>query len=89
MFASPLPAEVPMDLGSPFLQTALIQGQAGEIEEKVVRKGKINGEVVELEKEDGGLVVLPRRQLLGILLHLPQPGTAYLKSDAQRALAVL
>ena len=89
MFASPLPAEVPMDLGSPFLQTALIQGQAGEIEEKVVRKGKINGEVVELEKEDGGLVVLPRRQLLGILPHLPQPGTAYLKSDAQRALAVL
>jgi len=84
-----LQAEAPMDLDSPFVQTVLIQEKNGEITEKAVRKGKINGGVLELEKEEGGLLVLPRVQVIALLPRFPQAGTVYLQSDAQRALKIL
>jgi len=84
-----LQAEAPMDLNSPFVQTVLIQEKNGEITEKAVRKGKINGPVLELEKEEGGLLVLPCVQVVALLPRLPQAGTAYLQSDAERALKIL
>lgn len=84
-----LQAEVPMDLNSPFVQTVLIQEKNGEIREKAVRKGKINGAVLELKKEEGGLLVLPRTQVVALLPRLPQVGVAYLQSDAKRALKIL
>jgi len=84
-----LQAEAPMDLDSPFVQTVLIQEKNGEITEKAVRKGKINGGVLELEKEEGGLLVLPRVQVIALLPRFPQAGIVYLQSDAQRALKIL
>ena len=84
-----LQAEAPMDLNSPFVQTVLIQEKNGEITEKAVRKGKINGPVLELEKEEGGFLVLPCAQVVALLPRLPQAGTAYLQSDAERALKIL
>lgn len=84
-----LQAELPVDLNLPFVQTALIQEKTGGITEKAVRKGKINGEVLELEKEEGGLLVLPRAQILALLPRLPQAGSDYLQSEAQRALKIL
>jgi hypothetical protein len=84
-----LQAEAPMDLDSPFVQTVLIQEKNGEISEKAVRKGRVNGAVLELEKEDGGLLVLPRTQVVALLPRLPQAGVTYLQSDAQRALKIL
>jgi hypothetical protein len=84
-----LRAEVPMDLDSPFVQTILIQETTGEIAEKAVRKGQIKGELIELEKEEGGLLVLPRKQVIGVLPRLPQRGVAFQQIDAQRALQVL
>jgi len=84
-----LKAEAPLDLDTPFAKTALIQEKTGEITEKSVRKGKPRGELLELEKEDGSLLVLPKTQVLAVLPHLPQKGTAYLKNDVKKALAVL
>ena len=84
-----LQAEAPMDLNSPFVQTVLIQEKNGEISEKTVRKGRVSGAVLELEKEDGGLLVLPRTQVVALLPRLPQAGVTYLQSDAQRALKIL
>jgi len=82
-------AGAPMDLDSPFLKTALIKGVSGEVVEKSVRKGKINGGNVELQKDEGGLLVLPADRVLAVLPKIPQAGETYLQSDAQRALAVL
>ena len=84
-----LRAEAPMDLNSPFVQTVLIQERNGEITEKAVQKGKLNGAVLELEKEEGGLLVLPRTQVVALLPRLPHAGAAYLQSDVQRALKIL
>lgn len=84
-----LQAELPMDLNLPFVQTALIQEKTGEITEKAVRKGKINGEVLEFEKEEGGLLVLPRAQVVALLPRLPQEGVAYMQNEAQQALKIL
>lgn len=78
-----------MDLNSPFVQTVLIQEKNGEITEKAVRKGKINGAALELEKEEGGLLVLPRVQVIALLPRFPQAGIVYLQSDARRALKIL
>jgi len=78
-----------MDLESPFLKTALIKENNGLTVEKAVRKGKIKGGLIELDKDEGGLLVLPVEQVLAVLPKIPQTGTAYLKSDAQRALETL
>jgi hypothetical protein len=82
-------AGAPMDLDSPFEKVALIQEKNGDIAERSVRKGKVNGENIEMEKDDGALLVLPQRQVLAVLPRLPSSGLAYLQSDAQRALKVL
>jgi len=78
-----------MDLESPFLKTALIKENNGLTVEKAVRKGKIKGGLIELDKDEGGLLVLPVEQVLAVLPKIPQTGTAYLQSDAQRALETL
>jgi len=82
-------AGAPMDLDSPFIKTALIKGTSGEIVEKSVRKGRINGSNIELQKDEGGLLVLQADRVLAVLPKIPQAGETYLQSDAQRALAVL
>ena len=78
-----------MDLESPFLKTALIKENNGLTVEKAVRKGKIKGGLIELERDEGGLLILPVEQVLAVLPKIPQAGNTYLQSDAQRALAVL
>jgi len=78
-----------MDLDSPFLKTALIKENSGQIVEKVVRKGKIKSGIIELEKNEGGLLILPSDQVLAVLPQIPRAGEAYLQSDAQRALNTL
>ena len=89
LFSAGLWAEAPMDLDSPFLKTALIKENSGQIVEKVVRKGKIKSGIIELEKNEGGLLVLPSDQVLAVLPQIPQAGATYLQSDAQRALNIL
>lgn len=84
-----LQAEVAMDLSLPFVQTLLIQEKNGNVTEKAVRKGRVDGEVLEFEKAEGGLLVLPRIQVLALLPRLPQRGEPYLQSQAQRALQIL
>ena len=78
-----------MDLESPFLKTALIKENNGLTVEKAVRKGKIKGGLIELDKDEGGLLVLPVDQVLAVLPKIPLAGTTYLQSDAQRALETL
>jgi len=78
-----------MDLESPFLKTALIKENNGLIVEKAVRKGKIKGGLIELDKDEGGLLILPVDQVLAVLPRIPQAGATYLQSDAQRALNIL
>ena len=82
-------AEVPLDLDSPFQKIALIQEKSGEIDEKVVQKGKRNADMIEFEKEGGGLLVLPSHQVLAVLPRLPGANLAYLQSDVAKAIKVL
>jgi hypothetical protein len=89
LFSAGLWAEAPMDLDSPFVKTALIKENSGQIVEKVVRKGKIKSAIIELEKIEGSLLVLPSDQVLAVLPQIPQAGATYLQSDAQRALETL
>ena len=89
LFSAGLWAEAPMDLDSPFLKTALIKENSGQIIEKVVRKGKIKSGIIELEKNEGGLLILPSDQVLAVLPQIPQAGATYLQSDTQRALNTL
>ena len=89
LISASLWAEPPMDLESPFLKTALIKEDNGLIVEKAVRKGKIKGGLIELDKDEGGLLVLPVEQVLAVLPKIPLAGTTYLQSDAQRALETL
>ncbi|NBV97524.1 MAG: hypothetical protein EBT30_08290 [Verrucomicrobia bacterium] len=89
LFSTGLWAEAPMDLESPFLKTALIKENNGLTVEKAVRKGKIKGGIIELERDEGGLLVLPAEQVLAVLPKIPLAGTTYLQSDAQRALETL
>jgi hypothetical protein len=78
-----------MDLDSPFVQTVLIQEKTGEITEKAVRKGQIKDGLIELEKEEGGLLILPRRQVLALLPRIPETGLAFQQIDAVRAIQIL
>jgi hypothetical protein len=78
-----------MDLESPFLKAALIKENNGLTVEKAVRKGKIKGGLIELERDEGGLLILPVEQVLAVLPKIPLAGTTYLQSDARRALTVL
>jgi hypothetical protein len=89
LFSAGLWAEAPMDLESPFLKTALIKENNGLTVEKAVRKGKIKGGLIELDKDEGGLLVIPVEQVLAVLPKIPLAGTTYLQSDAQRALETL
>ena len=82
-------SEAPMDLDSPFVKTALVQEKTGQVIERTVKKGKLNGTLLELEKGEGGLLILPKDQILAILPRLPKPGMAYLQIDADKALQVL
>lgn len=82
-------ADGPIDLESPFLKACLIGGNNSEISEKIVYKGKDCGDLFEFEKEDGGLLVLPKKVVLAVLPKLPRSGTRYMQSDAAKALAVL
>ena len=43
-----------MDLDSPFLKTALVQGSTGVVEEREVQAAKVVGEQIELTKTKGG-----------------------------------
>lgn len=78
-----------MDLDSPFMKTALIQGSLGEISEKTVQKGKVVGDMIEFEKEDNSLLVLPKSCVLAVLPRIPASYCRYLQSDSVRALQVL
>jgi len=89
LFSAGLWAQAPMDLESPFLKTALIKENTGLTVEKAVRKGKVKDGIIELERDEGGLLVLPADQVLAVLPRIPQAGTTYLQSDAQRALNTL
>lgn len=89
LFSAGLWAEAPMDLNSPFLKTALIKENNGLTVEKAVRKGKIKGGLIELERDEGGLLILPVEQVLAVLPKIPLAGATYLQSDARRALTVL
>lgn len=75
----------PMDLESPFIKTALIKEKTGEEVSESVLRGKVAGEFVELEKEQGGLLVIPVTQVLAVLPRLPNESLSFQQSDAHRA----
>lgn len=81
--------QAPVDLDSPFSKTALIQEKSGEITERIVRKGKRIGDVLEFQRPEGGLLVVPEKQVIAVLPKFPSPGSPYLQSDVQRAIQVL
>jgi len=82
-------AEAPMDLDSPFLKTALIQGREGQTEERVIRKAKVGGGNVEMETSKGSISLFPQGNVLAILPRLPTGNEVYGPGDVDRALGLL
>lgn len=78
-----------MDLDSPFLKTALIEGRDGKMDERVIRKAKLVGDRLEMETETGGLALFPKSQVAAILPRLPTKKVEYGVEDVEGVLAFL
>lgn len=68
-----------MDLNSPFEKVALIRAKTGQIEIREIKKARIAGASVEMEKIEGGVAIFPTSDVLAILPSLPKgdpPGNA-------------
>ena len=89
LFSGSLWAEVPMDLESPFLKTALVKGAGGVIEEREVTKAKIVGDKIELTTTKGGVALFPVSDVFAILPKLPNTGVVYQLKDVDEAIRML
>ena len=84
-----LQAAVPMDMGSPFHKTALIENRSGQPEEFEILRARVAGENLEMKRLDGSILLAPRAKVSAVLPKLPSDGFAYTQKDAQAALALL
>ena len=89
LFSGSLWAEVPMDLESPFLKTALVKGAGGVIEEREVTKAKIVGDKIELTTTKGGVALFPVSDVSAILPKLPNTGVVYQLKEVDEAIRML
>ena len=78
-----------MDLDSPFLKTALVQGSTGVVEEREVQAAKVVGEQIELTTTKGGIALFPKDNILGLLPKYPEPGIVYRLEDVDKAIRLL
>ena len=78
-----------MDLDSPFLKTALVQGSTGVVEEREVQAAKVVGEQIELTTTKGGIALFPKDNILGLLPKYPEPGIVYRLEDVDQAIRLL
>jgi hypothetical protein len=77
------------DLDSPFIKTAIIEGQHAKIEEREILSAKIVQKVFELVRPDGSLTVVDKDKVKAILPKLPSPGLAFTQEEAKNALAII
>jgi hypothetical protein len=61
-----------MDLDSPFEKVALVKSKTGEVEKREIKKARLLGANVELEKKDGSMALFPLQDVVAILPILPQ-----------------
>ena len=78
-----------MDLSSPFHKTVVLESRLGQAEDFEIRSGKVEGEIIELIKLDGSVLLVPRGKIRAILPKLPADSLAYTQKDAQEALSLL
>ena len=78
-----------MDLDSPFLKTALVQGSTGVVEEREVKSAKVLGEQIELTTTKGGIALFPKNEVLGLLPKFPESGIVYRLEDVDKAIRLL
>jgi len=77
------------DLNSPFIKTAIIEGQYGKSEEREILSAKIVDKVFELVRPDGTLTVIDRDKVKAILPKLPSPGLAFTQQEAKDAFELI
>jgi len=82
-------AQAPIDLDSPFLKTAIVEGRLGKPEEFEIRQARVLAENLEMKKLDGSILVAPQAKVLAVLPKLPPDGFTYTQSDAQKTLEFL
>ena len=87
--AAAVRAEAPMDLDSPFLKTALIEGRDGQLEERVIRKAKAAGDKLEMQTETGGTALFPQADVKAILPRLPEQTADFETGDLEKAIRFL
>ena len=78
-----------MDLGSPFLKTALLKGSGGAIEEREVTEAKIVGDKVEFTTTKGGVALFPVTDVSAVLPRLPNIGVIYQLKDVDDTIRML
>jgi hypothetical protein len=84
-----LRAEVPMDLDSPFEKVALIRTKTGEVEKRELKKARLAGSSVEMEKMGGGVAIFPVRDVITILPLLPKEEDPCTVEQAEQALRLM
>ena len=89
LVATAVRAEVPMDLDSPFEKVALIRSKTGEIEKREIKKARLTGVSVEMEKMEGGVAIFPIKDVLAILPLLPKGEPSGNAQNVERVLHLL
>jgi len=78
-----------MDLESPFLKVALVKTKTGTVEKREIKKARLVGGNLELEKVEGGVAVFPAQDVLAILPLLPKRDDSCSVEEAEQAIRLL
>jgi len=89
LFSASLWAAGPIDLDSPFLKKALINGSTGTIEERQVKKGKIVDGSIEFENLSGGISLFALKNVVAVLPLAPDGAGNYQLKDIDAAISLL
>jgi len=75
-----------VDTQTPFEKVAVIKKQDGTLEKKSIIRAKKIGENFELEKTEGGIVLLPASGIVAVIPQYPKKGLKYSLGDVRNAI---
>jgi len=78
-----------VDTQTPFEKVAVIKKQDGTLEKKSIIRAKKIGENFELEKTEGGIVLLPASGIVAVIPQYPKKGLKYGLGDVRNAIKTL
>jgi len=89
VFLSSVFAQDSIDTQTPFEKVAVIKKEDGTLEKKSIIRAKKIEENFELEKTEGGIVLLPASGIVAIIPQYPKKGLKYSLGDVRNAIKTL